>query len=463
MKNRIPNLYRLVLLALLFPFFQNCAVKKPPVEDDLYEQSFANFILPSTWQNSADTLGIKENWLSTFDDELLDTLVLEALAYNPDLRISSARIEEAQGYVQAAQAALRPALSILGRETSKLGGNLGGGLNGALFSASWELDIWGELRNARNAEQSNLAASEAEMSFAKLSLAATVARSYYLASETYLQIQLAKQMLEISEKMRELSQKRFDVGIGTEIDFVVSEANLNRLKDGVKQLELAYSNQLRSLELLLGRYPAAEIEVRNSLPQITTYIPAGIPVQVLERRPDVLAAQYRFNAAFYRVGEAEAAKLPNLSLTAGFGYISSEIIDLTSQFSNPIRSIGGELAAPIYQGGELRANVVIRNAQQKQAVEVYSRTVLNALTDVESALDAVEVVDSREQFLDLAVKNNLRAFELEQQRYKVGISDMRDLITQQMDLFRSEIDLLRLRGEKIVQRINLFLALGGSM
>ncbi|MCM5661378.1 efflux transporter outer membrane subunit [Galbibacter mesophilus] len=463
MGNLFQKFYRLYFTVAFLLLLNSCAVKKPPVEEDLYEAAFANFILPSTWQNSVDTTAINENWLSTFDDELLDTLVSEALIYNPDLRMSSARVEESQGYVQAAQAALRPALSILGRETNKLGGNLGGGLNGALFAASWELDIWGELRNARNAEESNLAASEAELSFARLSLAAQVARSYYLASETYLQIELAKQMIAISEKMRELSKKRFDVGIGTEIDFMVSEANLNRLKDALKQLELGYNNQLRALELLLGRYPSAEIEVKNALAEITTKIPTGIPVQVLERRPDVLAAQYRFNAAFYRVGEAEAAKLPNLNLTGGFGFIDSELMNLRSEFSNPIRSIGGELMAPIYQGGKLRANVVVRNAQQKQAVEMYSRTVLNALADVENALEEVETVDNREQFLAVAVSSNERAFELEQQRYRVGIADMRDLITQQMDLFRSEIDLLRLRGEKIVQRINLFVALGGSM
>ncbi|MCG2460265.1 efflux transporter outer membrane subunit [Flavobacteriaceae bacterium F89] len=454
---------RILILILGVGLMQSCAVKKPATGEELQKRAFANFILPSTWQNCSDTIPIKENWLSVFNDPLLDTLVGEALVYNPDIRISSARIEQANGYVLSAQAALKPALSILGRGTSKMGGDFNSGLNGAVFSASWEIDLWGKLRNVRNAEESNLAALEGEVSFAKLSLAANVARFYYLASETYLQIQLAKQMLGVSSEMRDITQKRYDIGVGTEIDVVQSDANLNRLKDGLKQIELAYANQLRALELLLGRYPAGDIEVKNNLKVIHTTTPAGIPMQILERRPDVLAAQQRFNAAFYRVGEAQAARLPNLRLTAGFGLIDSDLLVLASDFSNPITSIGGELIAPIYQGGVLKANVYIRTAQQKQVVEEYRRAVLNAMADVEGTLDQVHTVDEREQFLKLAVQSNQRAFELEQQRFEVGQVDMRGLIAQQMDLFRSEVELLRIRGEKIVQRINLYLALGGSM
>ena len=263
--------------------------------------------------------------------------------------------------------------------------------------------------------------------------------------------------------MKEISIKRFEIGISNEIDVVIAEANLNKLKNGLRNLKLAYVNQLRALELLLGRYPAADIEIKDKLAEINTKIPAGIPAQILERRPDVLAAQYRFNAAFYRVGEAKAARLPNINLTASFGFVSSELLQLASEFSNPIRSIGGELSAPIYQGGQLKANVYIRTIEQKEALETYTSTVLNALSDVESTLDAVKTINEREAFLTTALQSNKRAFELERERYRIGVSDMRDLIAQQMDLFRSEIDLLRLRGEKIMQRINLFIALGGAV
>ncbi|MDO6760400.1 TolC family protein [Tamlana sp. 2_MG-2023] len=462
MKDYFRNIFWLIILSLSLGVTQSCAVKAPTSGEKFQEEAFANFILPSTWQNSIDTTAVKDNWLSTFNDPILDTLVKEALVFNPDLRISSARIEEAHGYVNVAQAALRPALSILGRETTKLGGNLGGGLNGAVFSASWEIDIWGKLRNARNAAEANLAATQSEYSFAQLSIAANVTRSYFLASENYLQLQLAEQMITSSENLKTISQQRVDIGIGTEIDVVMSNANLNTLKDAHKKLELSYNNQLRALELLLGRYPHAEIAVKNQLIDINSQTPTGIPLQLLERRPDVLAAQQQFNAAFYRVGEANAAKLPSLSLTAGFGVLDSPLIQLTDDFSNPIRSIGGELIAPVYMGGQLNANVYIRTAQQKQAVENYAKTVLYAMNDVESTLDAVKIIDEREHFILEATNSNQRAFELEEIRFKVGKSDMRDLLDQQMDLYQTQTDLLHIQTQKIIQRINLFVALGGS-
>ncbi|MGY0391007.1 efflux transporter outer membrane subunit [Bizionia sp. KMM 8389] len=463
MQHHITHIYKFALLLFGFCCVQGCAVKAPIDTEELQEQAFANFILPSTWQNSADTTAVENNWLSNFNDPVLDTLVKEALVYNPDLRISSARIEEATGYVEAAQAALRPAFSILGRESTKLGGTFGNGLNGALFAASWELDIWGKLRNARNAEEANLQAMQSERSYAQLSIAGHVTRTYYLASKTYLQMQLASQMIELSKKMKTISEHRFDIGIGTQIDVVISDANLNSLEDANRQLQLAYNNQLRALELLLGRYPSADIEVKNDLITLDNDIPTGIPLQILERRPDVLAAQYRFNAAFYRVGEADAARLPQLSLTASIGVLDSQIFKLSDDFSNPIRSLGGELIAPVYQGGALNANVSIRTAQQQQALENYSSTVLNAMADVENTLDAVKTVGEREIFIEQSVSSNQKAFELEEIRFKVGQVDMRDLIDQQMDLYKAQTDLLNIKGEQIIQRINLYIALGGNM
>lgn len=457
----------LLVIGLVGFLAKSCAVKVPPESKELQEQAFANFILPSTWSQSgpgqSDSTQFTKNWLAEFNDPKLDALIQEALIYNSDLRISSARIEQANFAVDAANAALKPAFSILGRQTTKLGGDLGGGLNGAIFAASWEIDIWGKLRNARSAAEADLIAAESNASFAKLSIASKITRTYYLAAETYQQIELTKQMLEVSQEMVELAQKRFEIGIGTEIDLLVAKSNLNNLEDGLRQLRLGYSNQLRSIEILLGRYPSAEIEVANQLMEINSEIPAGIPMQILERRPDVLAAQQQFNAAFYRVGEAKAAKLPKISLTGGVGAISTQVLALKPDFQNPIRSLGGELVAPIYQGGILRANVAIRTSQQREAAEYYGKTVLYAISDVENALQTVQALDDRELFLEAALENNTRAFELEQKRFEVGKTDMRDVIRQQMEFFSSQMALIRIRSEKITQRINLYLALGGAM
>ncbi len=463
----LQDIKKVILLSLLILIIslESCKVKAPPKSEELQKDAFSHFTLPSTWKasNVSDSAAVVENWLSAFNDPDLDSIVSEAIQYNLNLRISGSRIEQANGYLKMSQAALRPALSLLGRGSTKLGDDLGSGLNGALFSASWEIDLWGRLRNARSASKSTLLAVKADYDFAKLSIAAAVARNWYLASETYLEIQLASQMVEASEKILTLSRNRQEIGIGTEVDVVVADANLNTMKDGLQRTRLAYSNQLRALEVLLGRYPSAEIQVKKELIQISGSIPAGIPFQILERRPDLIAAERRFASAFHRVEEARTAQLPNIRLTASLGAISSQVLQLKPDFSNPFGGGGATLIAPIYQGGKLKSNIEIRTEEQKQAVAEYARVVLNAIVDVENALQAVQTVEEREKYLVQAVKSNQRALQLEQQLYEVGKTDLRSVSRQQLDLFASQISFLHLQSEKIAQRINLCLALGGNI
>jgi len=454
-----------LFLLIIIAFSEGCKVKPPPAGEALQEDAFTNFSLPSAWaaDTSETTSTITQNWLSTFNDTTLDSLVSEAIMYNPDLRISCTRIDQATGYVKVAKAALRPAINILGRESTKIGENLSLGLTGGLLSASWEIDLWGRLRNARAASQEALMAVEADYNFAKVSIAAAVARNWFLATEIYLERELARQMVATSERLLSLAKTRFEVGAGTEIDVVQAEANLNTMKDGLQQMQQAYTNQLRALEVLLGRYPAADIQVNDELLSISGAIPAGIPLQILERRPDLIAAERRFAAAFHRTEEAKAARLPNLKLIASFGVITSRVLQLKTDFENPTSGVGGSLLAPIYQGGGLKANIEIRTAEQEQAVAEYARSALNAINDVEHALTAIQTVDEREQYLLQAVASNQRAFELEEHLYEIGKTDMRGISDQQLDLFSSQINLLRVQSEKIIQRINLHLALGGSI
>jgi multidrug efflux system outer membrane protein len=176
----------------------------------------------------------------------------------------------------------------------------------------------------------------------------------------------------------------------------------------------------------------------------------------------LIAAERRFAAAFHRVEEARTAQLPNIKLTASLGAISSQVLQLKPDFANPFGGAGATLLAPIYQGGSMKANIEIRTAEQKQAVAEYARVALNAIVDVENALDAAQSIEEREKFLLVAVKSNQRALKLEQQSFEIGKTDLRSVSFQQLELFASEVSLLRVQSEKIVQRINLYLALGGG-
>ena len=190
-------------------------------------------------------------------------------------------------------------------------------------------------------------------------------------------------------------------------------------RDRLRQIELAREQALRALELLVGRYPAAEIAVADRLSRLPPPVPVGMPSQLLERRPDVIAAERRVAAAFDRVGEARAAQLPRISLTAGGSSVSSDLIELKDT-NNPIWSFGGNLIAPLYQGGVLRAQVEIRSAEQKQAVADYARIGQRAFGEVENALAAENALRDREAILEATVRDSARALELAQIQYPRG-------------------------------------------
>ncbi len=186
-----------------------------------------------------------------------------------------------------------------------------------------------------------------------------------------------------------------------------------------------------------------------------------MPSQLLERRPDLIAAERRVAAAFDRVGEARAAQLPRISLTAGGSSVSSRLIELKDT-SNPIWSFGANLIAPLYQGGTLRAQVEIRTAEQKQAVAAYARAGQRAFGEVENALAAEAALRDREAILAANIRDSERALELARIRYRVGAVDLRAVEQSQLALYSARLSLLAVQAERLAQRVNLYLALGGG-
>ena len=190
-------------------------------------------------------------------------------------------------------------------------------------------------------------------------------------------------------------------------------------------------------------------------------MPTGLPSGLLERRPDVIAAERRVAAAFNRVGEAKAARLPTISLTAGLSAISSDLIVLKDH-DNPVWSLGANLVAPIYKGGALKTQVEIRTSEQKQAVAQYASVGLRAFGEVEDALAAEIAARDREQILTQTLADNQRAFDVVQTQFRVGSTDMRYVNQRQLTLNATQSALIRVQAEQRVQRVNLHLALGGS-
>ena len=462
---RFTNL-SLILSALFLTLVSGCATKSPPTRAEIHQQSgtLTNLTLTNAWKAApVSTNVIQDNWLVTFGDAQLDALVAEAMTNNPDLRVTVTRVQQAAQYVELAKAAMRPAVNLIGTGGLNMGGgDVSSALQGVSLGASWEPDLWGRLRYGRNAYQATFASAQADFEFGRQSLAATMAKSWFTASETWQQQQIADDMVKAAQELVTLAEKRWQVGPGNEQDVALARANLGTFQDTVKQVRLAHEQSLRALELLLGRYPAAELQARPDLPALPGPIPGGLPLEMLERRPDMIAADRRVAAAFNRVGEAKAARLPRIILNANVAAIESDILQLKEDFDNPTAGAGAKLIAPIYQGGALKTQVKIRTLEQKEAVANYARLALRALGDVENALAAGNTLAERVQLLQRTVTDNQRALALAETSYRIGRGDLRAVQQQQLSVYSTRLTLLRVQSEQLAQRANLHLALGGS-
>ncbi|HKQ30291.1 MAG TPA: TolC family protein [Burkholderiales bacterium] len=438
-----------------------CALRAPPSGEVIRGQMQAQTGVSDSWTGGdVASDAVIDGWVAEFADPVLDAYIEEALTNNADLQSAAMRVEQARHYVTAAGGALYPAVNAMARG----GGNdadPSAGWAGAVISAAWELDVWGRVRAGRAAAVQSHFAAAADYAFAKQSLAALTAKSWFLAIEAQLQLAIAEDSVRTAELVVELARSRLAFGAGAEYDIVIAQASLGTLLDTQQQLKLAHQQSLRALEILLGRYPAARLASAVELPKMPPPVPAGLPSQLLERRPDVVAAERRITAAFYMAEEARTARLPQISLTGSASDISSDLFVLKDR-NNPVWSAGARLLAPLFRGGALKAQHEIRTAEQAQAIAEYTNIGLRAFNEVEVALANEFALKARESILQSVVDRNRRALELAQARYRLGASDLRDVSQQQLALFSASTTLLRVQTEARVQRVNLYLALGGN-
>lgn len=448
-------------IALATTLVAGC-VSLEPTPEETRAEALQHVQLPQAWSMRANAAPVAAGWLSTFGDPQLDALVAEAIEHNPDLAMAAARVEQAEAQVDLAAAQLKPAIGILGRAGSKPVSDLVAMLSGVMLRLAWEIDLWGRLRYQRNAAIAQRDASSADFRFARQSLAASVARAWFVATETAQQAALAERMAGDAERLVGLSNDRLRVGAGTETDVMTARASHANYRDAAQQVELAHRSALRALEILVGRYPSAAITPRADLAPFPGPAPAGMPLDALDRRPDLVAAQRRVAAAFDLVGSAKASFWPSLTLSAGYGRVSREAIQVQENIDQTTASGSATAVVPLYTGGALTGNVRLRTGEQREAVANYARLALQALDEVETALDAESTLAMREQLLQIAAEDSRRAAGLTEESYRIGKSDLRDVMNRQLSANASEVALLAVRRERLVRRVDLHLALGGD-
>jgi outer membrane protein, multidrug efflux system len=435
-------------------------------------------LLPPQWQAAGQNAGSVQElpaWGELFDDGRLDALIAEAIDANRTLEAASARVERAAAQARIAGADLRPQVNATleagrrrqnfiglpipgaeGRVLSNTSTTFGTGLN-----VSWEVDLWGRLRNARDAARADAESVRADFSAAQLSIAGQVAKTWFSAIEAAEQVELAIATVESRALTAERIRRRYEAGLSPSVDLRLAESNsalaASRLQQRNRQLDAAS----RQLEILLGRYPAASIETANRLPDLLAPIPPGIPASLLARRPDLRVAERRVAAASARVAQARASLYPQIRLTGSGGATSTELGDLLDgDFS--VWSLGAGLLQPVFQGGRLRANVDLARAAEDEALAGFAQSVLSALAEVETALFAQGALARQESALAIAAMNAVEAQRTAEQRYASGLSDFLLVLETQRQAFEAESQLLDLRRQRLASRVDLYLALGGD-
>ncbi|MBY0446802.1 MAG: efflux transporter outer membrane subunit [Burkholderiales bacterium] len=449
------------LTALSVLTLASCAIPPAPDHAALMQAALSQLQFPANWKFArsagefdAATLGF------VLPPEIL-LLIREAQLNNPDLRLAALRVEQSHSAVKAAGAALYPTLGLGGQmgdatiPTSSLA------MNGLALVSNWEIDIWGKTRSSQAASREMSMAAELEGLYARQSIAAAVVKAWLAAAEAQQQIQLVQAMVVLAEKQLALIQSAKKIGRNTQQDVVISQIALKNYRLQLLQSEQALSSARRGLEVLLGRYPAAEVAVGTALPRELQPIPVGLPSDLAERRPDLRAAENRFRAAFYQVEAAKKAKLPSISLMAGLGILDNSLLVLQKDLSNPIWGINSRLLAPIFTGGALDAQIEVKTAQQQESTVNYAKTVLNALAEIEGGLYAEQKLLERSNLLATLLANQQQLIDLQGVLIKVGKGDRYQLQQLQLNLASSQMTLLRLQNERLIQRVNLHLALGG--
>ena len=410
-------------------------------------------------------MSVPHDWWALYSDPTLNDLVASGLANNSDVQVAAARVEEAEAALREARATLffplvnGQASAFRGRDSDTSFVTASG--FGVGLATSFEVDLWGRLRRAERSVRDQLLSSRYGRDTVALTLAATIARSYFAARSLDAQAIASRQILSTADESLGLAKKRSDAGVAPELD--VYQAGSLRAQAAAQATEIARQRDaiVHQLGVLTGRLDLKLPEGGLDQLPIPPLAPAGLPSQLLERRPDVRQAEANLQAATERIGVARAAQFPTLSLTGTLGTASGELDKL---FTTGARSwsIGGSLLGPIIDGGRYKARTDQAVAQAKQAEGAYIGAVRNAFRDVSDALSNVRRANESDGQLKDLVDQAGKALHLAQLRYEHGYSAYLEVLDAERTLNDARLQLIRNRQAYLSFTVDLMNALGGG-
>ena len=434
-------------------------------QDSLLPPPAADLYLPSTG-TAADTLANLE-WFDLLEDPALRQLVETALRDNRDLRAAAAAVEEFAAQAGVARAGFFPQVDLnarAGKNQIALGsfGATAFDVFAGTLDLQWELDVWGRIRRGFQAARADERASEESRRDVELSVVSAVATAYLELRELDLDLEISHRTLESRRETLRLARRRFEQGLISELDVQQFESEVAGSAAALADFERAVPQQENRVRVLAGQEPGPVPRGRSLTETLAPLeIPPGLPSTLLERRPDVRAAEEQLAAATLRIGAAQAERLPRFTLTGQYGRQSTEFRDVLKDRSEIYQAIGG-ISIPLFTGGGLEKQVDVERARAEQARYRYEETVLVALQEVENALADLRATRDRLTAQVRQVDALRRAAELADRRYQNGVSSYLEVLDAERSLFGAELTLAAVERQQLVAAVELYRALGGG-
>ena len=411
------------------------------------------------------------DWWRLFGDARLSALMAEAEKGSPTLELARQRVLEARATARANRAGLFPTMNLSGSARRDRGSGTmafqfaGGRSRTTLFSGldfNYELDFWGRNKNTAAAGLARAEAADAALQNARLGLLSELAMNYYALRAQDAQIALLRRTVAVRQRTMEMARKRFEQGDIAQIDVAQAETDLAETQAEAIGLERERGELEHAIALLLGRVPSDLTLAATPISGTPPSLPKSVPSTLLERRPDIAAAERQMQAANAEIGVAKAAFYPSITLGLSGG-MQTSFIEKIADAKSRVWGLGpAGLDWPLLNGGAVKANAIAAQARYEQSAATYRLTVLTAMREAEDALTGLSVLKRQSAAQDVTVASATRALELAQKRYDSGLVAYYEVLDAQRTLLRAEGESTRLRGELFVATTLLVKALGGG-
>ena len=431
-----------------------CAITR--VAPPLPVQAPAQFKEAGLWQRAAPTTAVPDDWWTLFKDPGLDDLERRLVIGNENLKSLVAAVASARATLEASRSAMAPTLAADLSATrngassalaSTTGQNPGNNVSLAA-NASWEVDLWGRLSQASSGAQALLQASADDLAAARLSAQATLAQTYFSLRTAEAQQLLLERSVQAYQRSLDLTQARYSGGVAARTDVLQAQTQLKSAQAQAADLTAQRSQFEHAIAVLLGVAPSALTIERTAILTATLSAPESLPATLLERRPDIAAAQRRVAAAYAQIGVADAAFFPALTLSANAGHSQSSLANLVSA-PRLSWSLGASLAEAIFDGGQRRQASAQARAAADQATSAYRQTVLTALEEVENNLVLADQLQRETQFQEEALQAAQRNLEITLDQYRAGTLSYLNVVIAQTAALASESSLLGVRNRQL--------------